>query len=408
MEVKALRNTNIRKSCTRLVDSDLIGQINHNVTFEIVDQKFKGITQKADGFGESDIWYKDNNGWFYWSGSLEIQPPIPTNIETVELSEQPQPTPTVPVPITDPTQIQWNYNTLIKNVPATWLTTEGANINIIIIDNAFNLNHPALKHLDIAGRKYDATVTNFMDSTGNDTITGANSDHGNEVTSMLAAMPFTTFSLKGVATKANYFFIKANRSFKHSKYFVNALELATQKLNADIISFSIPFMARISPQDETRRKNVMAVIESEKIALIGSIANSENLIDTLNQVPYPANQAGTFTVGALTQKIFNDNPGAKYSNQISILMPSIEKFLCNTNASDTLVGSSSFATPYFAGVLACYLSQLGGRDQLKTNPAFQSKNINQIIMEEFVKANQQVFRSYSEYAQENVFLIPPH
>lgn len=85
MFIHFLKDTNIRSRIDEISNQSVIGKIYSETVIEVEDQEYSGATLNG-----INIWYRDRNGWYYWSGMArkEVSATVPgpvglPNLQTV-------------------------------------------------------------------------------------------------------------------------------------------------------------------------------------------------------------------------------------------------------------------------------------------------------------------------------------
>lgn len=331
MRVYAKQNIYIRTAIK--ASSAPIGIIFKDTVLEVEDHSLIGEAPSEPPGNTNNIWYKDlQKNWFYWSGSLDV------------IDKRPE-------------QEIWKYRELL-NLPEAWRDSNGEGIRIAVIDLGFDLDNPNLLHLNLDGHRFDLTPPDFDPQTaeGNDNVQHRNPTdyHGSECAGILAA----NGALQGVVPGAEMFFFKvAPNNFKQ---LLHALHLA-DRLGIDVVSISLtypdPFVAPTYSAFRQPFETILGKIQ-QKICIVSTLENPENLLDELNRVPFPANRkANTLAVGGIG-KVFLDAFATRpnFSENIDLLLHMDNFKVCSPGEPKVVPLYSSYATPYVAGIAALYLS----------------------------------------------------
>ncbi len=114
MRIQFLKDTNIRREPSS-VGNDPIGVIRANVEIDVEDNIYKGMA-----ISSQNVWYKDQNGWYYWSGQTRVVPvalpgPQPPVVVTPASPNLPLP----PEPLPD-SRIPQGETRFVPDVPLRW------------------------------------------------------------------------------------------------------------------------------------------------------------------------------------------------------------------------------------------------------------------------------------------------
>lgn len=251
----------------------------------------------------------------------------------------------------------FSWNTTVKNLPAAWRATRGQGVRVGIIDSGILFGHPALRHLDKPGCKYDARLSN---PTGNDDVTDCRpvgKPHGSSCASIIGGLSVAADGVEGVAPGVELFVFRAvNASCDPSmELFMRALKTAIAK-EVDILSVSVAPL----PDQNISQAAIDALfrqLAQKNIAFFASLRNT-NSWQMLHRIPFPANRPETITVGVATPALLeNMPPDGVPSPRINLLAP---QFPVSFHADDPTPQQdmlrSSFATASMAGIAALALA----------------------------------------------------
>ena len=269
----------------------------------------------------------------------------------------------------------FNWNKGISNVPDNWRTTNGKAVKIAILDSGIDLSHPALQHLDIIGRKFNAAKPNFDLNTslvsGIDDVTDAvpmRRAHGTYCSSVLAAQPEDSDGVEGMVSQAELNLIKITDANKASflDYFINGMRLAIA-LDVDVINVSY-FPIFRDPVDEPAIKEIFQQIVAKRILVIGTFKNTSRW-DRLNNLDFPSNRPECLVTGTLKKRLLQKMNGTEsFDPNIHFVFPPVKVEYCTLKSSNKYLKgkmTSSFATTALTGVsslLIAHWKQTEGTD----------------------------------------------
>ncbi len=269
-------------------------------------------------------------------------------------------------------------------IPDEWKQTGGKNVKIALLDTGANLNHPALQHLDILGRKFDITLPDFdvINAIGDDPVpdTSPGSDlHGTQLLSIMAANPPDDIGVKGIAPDAEYFIIKiinSERKTLVSNYLI-AIELCN-RLEVDIIvnsAFPRKDDRSVLPLIDTAFQK----LEEKNVLFVSALKNSE-LPKRFNKIVFPTSQSNAIVTG-VPQKLMLKSMEAnfKFDDGIHFFFPEVKVTSFSDSVQSTgktFLSRSSHASAGLSGVLALYLSH-----QMAINSNFEKPTKAEIIAE---------------------------
>lgn len=249
------------------------------------------------------------------------------------------------------------WNTTVKNLPAAWRATRGQGVRVGIIDSGILFEHPALRHFDKPGCKYDARLKT---PTGNDDVTDCRpigKPHGSSCASIIGGLSVAAEGVEGVAPGVELFVFRAvNPSCDPPlELFMRALKTAIAK-EVDILSVSVTPL----PDQNISQADIDGLfrqLAQKNIALFASLRNT-NSWQMLHRIPFPANRPETITVGVATPTLLeNMPPNAAPSSRINLLAPQFPvSFYADEPTPQQDVLRSSFATASMAGIAALALA----------------------------------------------------
>ena len=381
MIARITKETDIRSSIDNL-ETGIIGKVFKDTKILITD-KVQG-TAFTEGDKTSDLWYQDQNGWYYWSKALKAE------------------------------ELAWDYKKKLVNVPAKWDTNHGKGSKIMVIDSGFDLSHPGLKHLNLAGHKFDVSLDDFNEQDGNTSVlfpfsegSKDRNDHGNGVLSIISANPVLDFDVQGIANQSEIFLAKArdNSDFKEAEYYIRALELAA-KLKVDIVTCSMSFN-KPKVEEKARFDEVMKQLDKQKTIVLQALPNANKFLLKGENVKFPADNTDTLGVGMIKNDFYQDNViqnNKKIGTHVDLLMPNTDLNLFNRKSA-TITRGSSFATPYFAGLIAIYLSINGGRDNIELSGTGTG------LLRKFYLKRMKSYRAFTSFNTNQTnpyFFLPKH
>lgn len=260
----------------------------------------------------------------------------------------------------------FNWNQAITNIPPNWRATEGKAVKIALLDSGIDLSHPALQHLDIAGRKFNAAKADFDLNTsltlGTDDVTDAvpmRRAHGTYCNSILAAQPEGEEGVQGIVLKAELNLIKITDTNKASflDYFINGMRLAIA-LKVDVISVSYFPILRDS-DDQAAIEEIFQHVVAQQIIVVTTFKNTSKW-NRLNDLDFPSSRAECIVTGALKKKLLKASLGDEVFHQhIQFVFPVLEIECCTLTSSNKYLKrkmTSSFATAALAGIISLLIA----------------------------------------------------
>jgi major intracellular serine protease len=259
----------------------------------------------------------------------------------------------------------FNWNQSLLGLPPEWRATRGAGVKIALLDSGFDLSHPALAHLDVAGRTFDAGRPGFRPQArlvGEDDVSDRSPLdkplHGTQCASVLAAQDASADGLIGVAPDAEIYLLRVTDPASETflEQFVKAVTLALIK-DVDIIAASYFPTFQAAP-DFAVLGELFGKIRENRVFLVTTLENTGRM-DRLNGLKFPSNQPESIVAGAATSRLLTPLPaGHLFSPAIRFLLPEQRVRGCAANGQydDNRTLSSSLATSALAGALALALA----------------------------------------------------
>lgn len=262
----------------------------------------------------------------------------------------------------------FKYCEKIVDLPANIKASSGAGVKIAIFDTGADLTSEGMSHLDVLGRKFDVTTSDFdpMAGEGNDSVDDENG-HGTNLLSILGGKPSSTDKgLIGIAPDAEIYIIKIvdSKGKINDQYLINAIILAN-RLEVDIVTnSSFPNLKKFSNLKVIKEE--LKKLEAKKILFISALKNrnTAKALNNLNHVPInfdytlPVGVARDVMVGNLTHSF-------KFKSQIAFLIPEVDlKFYGKDTATDVSESkiTSSHSSALLAGLFALILSDKRNSD----------------------------------------------
>lgn len=279
---------------------------------------------------------------------------------------------------------KFDFRENLIGVPDEWKQTGGKNVKIALLDTGANLNHPALQHLDISGRKFDVTLPDFdiNTATGDDPVpdTAPGSDlHGTQLLSIMAANPTDEIGVKGIAPEADYYIIKIINSERKTlaTNYLKAIELC-HDLDVDIIANSA-FPRKDDRSVLPKIDAAFQKLEENNVLFVSALKNSE-LPKRFNKIVFPTSQPNTIVTG-VPQKLMLKAMEAdfKFGENIHFFFPEIKvTSFSNSDQSTgkTFLSRSSHAAAGLSAILALYLSH-----KMTSIPDFEKPTKEEVIAE---------------------------
>ncbi len=293
-----------------------------NPDFEIEVEPVTG--ERIDG---NDVWYKDRNGDYIWSGGTKA---IPERVTPENISVN---------------AVHWGIDKM--TVDKLWTENiVGNNVHIAVLDSGINLHHPDLKHAVIQAID-KSNSGNTEDKTG----------HGSHIAGTIAARRRQS-DFQGVApsSKLNIVKIRHDNAGLKIDAAANGIDWVIKETESKIINLSLKFFTSSSKLEQQVAKagaqNVILVAAADGI--------SED------KISFPARLVQCISVGAAKwddEKMILDADSETIIEQTDIIAPGINIWSTgNTGNSYRLESGTSMATAFVSGIIALMIQHLEDRN----------------------------------------------
>lgn len=348
VNVTFLYDTKIRTSPTVINDDNVIGLINKGTVLTLSEAQV-GASQRSKVDGDwrtSDKWFSDKNNWFYWEGATDQYqiPPKPIVIQDV-------------IP-------EGNYERLLlegKEPPLWWHNNTSA-VKIAVVDMGFNLNHPALQHLQGKTNVHVFDLKDIKDwnldigtiQSSHRSVSSPNDWHGTTCLSILAAQGER---VQGVLNNAEYYLFKVEKY--RTVQLLKVLEIAKAE-GIQVIACSLRYRKPKSPQELATKIEHLIDELGDKVFITMALSNDDT--DALTDLYYPLKQAKIVGSVALRapffkkeekiqkQEIKNTSFAFRYTNFCTVFSDNDSLNSCNYL-------ESSFTVPIIAALAGKILAQ---------------------------------------------------
>lgn len=306
-----------------------------------------GLPANNNGLPVSN-WYKDaGNPWYYWAGSVEKSVPA---------------------------RVAPDYQKRLS-LPESWIELGGQGVKVGILDTGFDLQHPALAHLNRPGHTYNLSGvgrTKAYSGNGNDNIAPdqPNDYHGSECAAILA----------GLAPQAEVFLFKVREN--RLLQLLEALKIAqAQGIRLFSVSLAYDDIYKQGEDFAELRELFSSLLPtlSGNILVLSTLNNPDAQLDSLNQVPFPASwKPISLSVGAIQRPFLDKFPQKpQLASEIDLLT------YCGTPFEVIAPGgkmqevhfTSSYATPLIAAAFALgasFLKSMQDSGSLSLGAIFQT------------------------------------
>jgi len=251
-------------------------------------------------------------------------------------AKKPSPTPTptpIPTPTPSPQTIPWGISDI--NVPQAWLTTNGSEVKIAVIDTGIDYMHPDLAGKVIGGHSFVSHTKDYMDDNG----------HGTHVAGIIAALN-NDIGVVGVAPGASLYAVKVLDSTGNG-YLSDVIDGIqwSVKNNAQVISMSLG----LSTDNRALHDAVDAAYNSG-VLVIAAAGNTNG-----GAVTYPAAYSSVIAVSAIDI----NNSIASFGSvgpQVELAAPGVNVYSTYLGGGYATKSGTSMACPHVSGTVVLILA----------------------------------------------------
>lgn len=350
MKVKSDKEVHIREGTPYQNNNNKKGVLYTGFEIDVVEQV------EGQNIDDNNIWFKDRNGDYYWSGGFEgyskkteiIKKPFQEFIEgrfnrsTKKLLGS------------------INYNDLL-NFDDNIKRNKGVDTKVAILD------YPI--------KKWDEVFNSRIIDDDFD-IQRIGGSHGTLLASIIGANQRTSFGITGLAPRCNLVQLPIlysykgknidedqilsflNKHFKNEKIIINAsLAYVENEITDNIISFY----------------NTLA----KKHILVASAGENKQLL-TAHQLQFPSRLTDIISVGVINQEFLEENENPIFSNELDIIIKDFTYIgiTHKTNNFYDVIQRDSAATAIVSGVISLLLSSLN-----EDTNSLNKKNILKKLLE---------------------------
>lgn len=279
---------------------------------------------------------------------------------------------------------QFNWQDSVRDLTyKTWMENKGSKVKIALLDTGVDLKHPALRHLDVPGRKINVAAPGFdlkrLGDFSNSDVADEFPDngHGTPCASVLAAQPEAAFEMSGVAPRAEFCLIKLTKPGKTSAlvaHFLLGIEAALA-VGADIIVSTVRFSKKryeLERVPEAAVNRVFDLVRQSGVLFFNSLPNVEPgepwaEAATAN---FPNRRPEVVNVGVVHAVNFEaERPKIVAEPGTHLLLNAHPCTLCKTGGGYQQKNlSSSYAACLVGGLAALCLSSIKKREGVNFQP----------------------------------------
>jgi subtilisin family serine protease len=222
------------------------------------------------------------------------------------------------------------------NVPSKWLSSQGENIKVAVIDTGCDLNHKDLKNNLLEGKNFVEPNTDPMDRNG----------HGSHVAGTIAASK-NGIGITGVAPKSKIVPVKAlgDNGQGNIKHIISAIEWSAN-IGVDFITMSLG-----SPNKSKQLENVIKYAHDKGCVIFCAAGNSGQDVDIM----YPAKYDYTISIGAIDRNLERTNFTCS-GDTLDFLAPGHEILGCVPGDQYAIMSGTSMSNPFAVGCACLALS----------------------------------------------------
>jgi subtilisin family serine protease len=317
--------------------------------------------------GKAD-WFRDIAGFFYWGGALKqiVGETITDSLSAATTSH-------------DIASVSFDYNKLIRNLPAEIRNSRGKGVKIAVLDSGIFQNHP-----DFIGLFNDASITS-VDFTGSPAGFNDKRGHGTHVAGLIGARNDDPVGITGVAPESTLINIKVLKDSGSSsgQRLKAGLEEALRQ-DADIINLSLS----ITEDEFENVKDLLVEIKNKGKLVIASAGNNDTLVSDF--ILFPAMSSSVISVGAISKEFIEVNRSPSFNSRLDFILPEIDFFSCSPKEFSFYkkMNGSSMNTAIVTGIVALLIGAMRSNkpntiiDRLHSlaKPFDASANLDEIVL----------------------------
>lgn len=321
MRVRTIQTVNIRYGSPS-PDAPIKGTLNAGYELEV-----EQVT--GDSVDGNNVWYRDLNGDFLWSGDFTVVDEADTPVET-------------------PGQLV-DYNQRIMNAYPAIGASKGRGVTVAVLDTGIYRNHPDFEQLIPQDHVLDFTGS----VTGGDDVHG----HGTHSTGLIAARTSDAIGIVGIAPECEVYTLKVidDAGRTNAAALRSALDWIVQR-DIDIVNMSL----RLSTRDYPSVMDNIETISGSGSIIVGAAGDNETLMRS--EPKYPAGDPYVLAAGTINKEFLTQHQGQPdFSEFVDVVMPYLQLRSTGLKRPDRLYfneGGSSQATAIVSGLIALLTDQL--------------------------------------------------
>ncbi|MGA2405863.1 MAG: S8/S53 family peptidase [Bacteroidales bacterium] len=343
MKVKSIQEVEIRTNTPSVTDSNKKGILNPGFELEV----FEIIEGQA--ISGNNIWYKDKNGDFLWSGGFEK---YNTDSKTFDSKEM------------------IDYNAQLIGLSDEVKKTQGNQAVIAILDTGVYTQHSSL-----VGKVDQYSFISSSDITDKD-------GHGTSCASIISSISNENFNLSGIANQAQIISCKIaeNRTDFESQTVLKALEFLKNQGNIDVVNMSFQIA---STQTEVEISKTISEFPKTTV-FVAACRNNDKLFKSY--LSFPASNNEIIAVGQIAKQTLIEyvSKGEAFNKDIDFLMEFMSYLTAGIEDADNIDSQigSSFSSSLISGLCALIISYFKqnkiayDREKIKTEIQKISQKIN--------------------------------
>jgi subtilisin family serine protease len=316
-------------------DRNLKGYLLEGFSVDLVEE-WEG-NQLSNNIITSNIWYRDKNGDFYWSGGFDSI--VQSNI-------------------TEKILIKENYNKSILQIPVTFRDTKGKGVNVVILDSGTQVSHDS----------FSSEIKDTFNIIDESSIVMDTRNHGTHLAGIIGARnKFVQDGIIGIAPKCNLQVVKISDDVNITmEALYDSLNWIFKNLKPQIINMSFG-VKNFEAGTEIANKisNLLSKLKSNNVICIASASNDELISNKFEKYfLYPARHTECISIGCLSKDGFS-RIRPNLSDMIEFILPFEKIYSCiNENNKFESFSGSSMSTAIISGVAALYQAYLKNKGSI--------------------------------------------
>lgn len=301
--------------------------------FEIqITEEWQG--QEIEG---NNLWYRDKNGDFYWSGWFGELEDVVT-----------------PDSVNGLNQII-NYNRLFNGIPNEWRQTGGSGICVAVLDTGINEDH---RDFEEAFDHTNYPSEDFTESPkGSDDVRG----HGSHIAGLMGARRKNNgIGITGIAPEITLWNLKILED-----EFGSAKGPIIEEVYQQIFSAVSPSVVNMSLNiSYLEYDDIKQIFDTDEFIQVAAAGNNKTLT---RGIMYPAKDKNIVSIGTVDKKFIDENPNPEFDENLDYIMVMEDLWSCGPEEKFYYKeGGSSQAASLLSGLISL-ISSLDQEANTKDN-----------------------------------------